>query len=138
MNVKDAVFCNSCTLAIIGYIDLKSYKIPNSLILGWLTFIVFNSMMYDKPLSMVAIIASLVTVGIYYPLRHLVKCSAGDFKLFAVLMLAFGLEDALIICFLSMLICFIPLASGIKKVSIGTTTFFAYITFLLFKMGAVI
>ena len=132
------VRCNLITLAIIGFLDLKHNWIPNAIILGWLTTIFFGFNIVSIPVNPSSVGLSLVTVGIFFPLRRIVKCCAGDFKLYAVLMLTMEPSDSLGVCFMSMAISLIPLASGIKYVPIGLTTLFGYVTFLLFRIGEMI
>lgn len=132
------VRCNLITLAIIGYLDLKINRIPNAILLGWITTIIFSFNLVTMPFNLSSVALSLVTVGIYFPLRQIVKCYAGDFKLFAVLMLMLEPKESLCICFISLIISLIPLASGIKQVPLGLTTLFGYVTFLLFRIGELI
>ena len=132
------VRCNLITLAILGYLDFKKNWIPNVILLGWIITMIFSLIIVSTPINPSSVALSLVVVGIFFPLRQIVECNAGDFKLFAVLMLALKPMDSLLICFIAMLISLYLLASGIKKVPIALTTFFGYITFLLLKAGAVI
>lgn len=132
------VRCNLITLAIIGYLDLKHNRIPNAILLGWVITLIFCFLLVITPFNPYSVFLSLAIVGIFFPLRRIVMCYAGDFKLFAVLMLALEPKESLCICFLSMIISLIPLASGIKYVPLGLTTFFGYVTFLLFRIGEII
>ena len=129
---------NLVTLAIIGYLDFKQGRIPNAILLGWIATIITVFSIVGTPLNPSSIAASLITVGIYYPLRQMVKCCAGDFKLYAVMMLSLEPKDSLCICFISMLISLYPLASGNRYVPLGLMTFFGYITFLLLRLGEII
>lgn len=122
---------NIFSLAILGYIDYKIYKIPNVILVAWVTSICVINLYSAIPLNAQTIILSGLTAGMYIPLRQIVRCEAGDFKLFAVIVLATGPNYALSICLISMLISLIPLASGIKRVPLALTTFFGYIAFLL-------
>ena len=117
------VATNIMTLTTLGYIDYWYYKIPNVILVGWAMTIV----------SIQSIVFALVIAGSYIPLRQIVKCSAGDFKLFAVLGLACGSHITLVICLITMLISLIPLSGGAKKVPIAFTTLLGYTAFLLFK-----
>ena len=132
------VRCNLITLAILGYLDFKKNWIPNVILLGWIITMIFSLIIVSTPINPSSVALSLVVVGIFFPLRQIVECNAGDFKLFAVLMLALEPKESLCICFLSMIISLIPLASGIKYVPLGLTTFFGYVTFLLFRIGEII
>lgn len=125
--------CNVMTLAILGYLDLKKKWIPNVVLLGWAATIITCFLIGTTPINPSSVILSLAVIGIFYPLRRIVKCFAGDFKLYAVLMLAMEPKDSLWICFISMLISLFSFASGIKVVPMALVTFFGYITFLLFK-----
>lgn len=131
------VATNILTLTILGYVDYKIYKIPNVIIVAWLTTILVIRLICSTPITKVSIISALVTAGIYFPLRQMVKCEAGDFKLYAVLMLASEPINALMICFLSMIFSLIPLAGGVKKVPISLVTLFGYTTFLLIMKGEI-
>lgn len=127
------ILLNIISLATLGYIDLKTYKIPNAILMGWTLAIISNHVICSIPLSIHTLISAFLTAGMYIPLRQVVKCSGGDFKLFAVIMLATGPTSALIICLISMTISLIPLACGLKRVPIAFLTFLAYTAFLLLK-----
>ena len=128
------------SLAILGIIDFKSYKIPNVILCGWLGTIVFNELLFSitPKITISIIMDAIIVAGSYIPLRQIVKCSPGDFKLFAVLVIAVGTLDMLTILFITMLIALFPLASGIKKVPIAFLTFFGYIAFLLIQSEGII
>ena len=130
--------CNLITLAILGFFDLKTGMIPNAILLGWIGTHIVNLSFSATHISLFSIAMSLLVVGIFYPLRRIVRSSAGDFKLYAAMMLIIDPIDSLYICFITMLISLIPLASGIKMVPIALTTFFGYITFLLLRLGEII
>lgn len=130
--------CNLITLAILGFFDLKAGLIPNAILLGWTATHIVNLSFGGTHISLFSVAMSLLVVGIFYPLRRIVKCSAGDFKLYATMMLIMNPIDSLHICIISMLISLIPLASGIKMVPIAFTTFFGYITFLLLRLGEIV
>lgn len=132
------VRCNLITLAILGYLDLKKKWIPNVILCGWIVTIITCFRVVRTPINSSSIALSLIVVGIFYPLRQIVKCSAGDFKLYAVLMLALEPMESLMVCFISMIVCLFPLASGIKTIPVAFATFFGYVTFLLLKMGEMI
>ncbi len=121
------------TLTTLGYIDFKTYKIPNAILSGWLLIIIMNYLMRTVSFHTSWVISAFVTAGMYYPIRHVAKCSAGDFKLYAILMLTDEPQNILMICFISMIISLIPLACGVKKVPIALTTLFGYIAFLLIR-----
>lgn len=130
--------CNLITLAILGFFDLKTGMIPNAILLGWIGTHIVNLSFSATHISPFSIAMSLLVVGIFYPLRCIARSSAGDFKLYAAMMLIIDPIDSLYICFITMLISLIPLASGIKMVPIALTTFFGYITFLLLRLGEMI
>ena len=129
---------NLVTLAIIGYLDFKEKRIPNAVLLGWIATIITNLSIVGTPLNPSSVAMSLVTVGIFFPLRRIAKCNAGDFKLYAVMMLSLEPQDSLYISLISMMISLIPLASGIRYVPLGLTTFIGYVTFLLLRLGEII
>ena len=128
------------SLAILGIIDFKSYKIPNVILCGWLGTMVFDSLMFSiaPKITILSIMDALIVAGSYIPLSKIVKCSPGDFKLFAILTIAIGITDMSTVLFITMLIALFPLASGIKKVPIAFLTFFGYIAFLLMKSEGII
>lgn len=130
--------CNLITLAILGYFDLKTGLIPNAILLGWIGTHIANLSFSGTHISSFSVAMSLLIVGIFYPLRCIAKCSAGDFKLYAAMMLIIEPKDSLCICFITMLISLFPLVSGIKMVPLALTTFFGYITFLLLRVGEII
>ena len=130
---KLSVLLTLISLATLGYIDLKTYKIPNAVLIAWVLSIIYEHYISTIPLSTSSIILAIVIAGIYIPLRQVVRCSAGDFKLFAVIMLATGPQNTLLVCMLSMILSLIPLTCGLKKVPIAFTTFLAYTAFLFFK-----
>ena len=132
------VRCNLITLAILGYLDLKKKWIPNVILLAWIATLIAISLLALTPINPSSILAALTIVGIFYPMRRMVECSAGDFKLYAIIMLASEPEDSLCICLISMILSLIPLASGIKIVPIALMTFFGYITFLLLRLGEIL
>lgn len=129
---------NLITLAILGFTDFKLYRIPNAIILGWVATILACFNIVSTPINPSSVALSLATVGIYFPLRRIVRCYAGDFKLFAAMMLSLEPNESLCICILTMLISLIPLASGIRYVPLGLTTFLGYVTFLFFGLGEII
>lgn len=128
------------SLAVLGIIDFKSYKIPNIILCGWLGTMVFDSLMFSiaPKITILSIMDALIVAGSYIPLSKIVKCSPGDFKLFAILTIAIGITDMSTVLFITMLIALFPLASGIKKVPIAFLTFFGYIVFLLMKSEGII
>lgn len=126
---------NIITLTILGCIDYKTYKIPNVVLMGWFfSVIMIKCLTGTIPIDANSITFALVIAGIYFPLRQIVKCSAGDFKLFAVLGLIYGSHITLVICFITMIISLIPLVCGVKKVPIAFTTLLGYTAFLLLKI----
>lgn len=120
------------SLTALGYIDYKVYKIPNAILLGWLLTILVNCLNSVVPIRTNMVVSALVTVGIFYPIRQVVKCNAGDFKLYAVMMLTDDPFNILTICLISMIISLVPMAVGVKKVPLALMTLFGYITFCLF------
>ena len=127
------IVLNIVTLAALGFIDLVKYKIPNSILCGWiLTYMVFLSNGYATPVSLKSrVIASLLVTGSYYLFRRIVKCNAGDFKFFGSITLISGISDSSKIVFIACLISLLPLAWGVKKVQLGLMAFFGYIAFLI-------
>ena len=127
-------FMNVITLAVLGYIDYVNYKIPNVILCGWLvtTMVMLKDL---TPIKLSTILVSLLVTGSYIPLRHIVKCNAGDFKLYGVLTVSKGLNDALWIILITQVFSVFPWASGIKKIQMASVTFFGYIAFLLLKIG---
>ena len=123
---------NVITLTILGVIDYKTYKIPNIVLMGWVITILTMFHLQSIPIKTQTLVLCGITAGMFFPLRQIVRCNAGDFKLFAVIMLAMDLHSALIIILISMLLSLIPLACGVKKVPIALMTFFGYTAFLLF------
>lgn len=123
---------NIISLAALGYIDYKIYKIPNAILLGWILTILVNCLNSVIPIRTNMVVSALVTVGIFYPIRQVVKCNAGDFKLYAVMMLTDDPFNILTICFISMIISLVPMAVGVKKVPLALMTLFGYVTFCLF------
>ena len=128
------------SLAVLGIVDFKSYKIPNVILCGWLGTMVFKAIMFSVTpmITISSILYALIVAGSYIPLGQIVKCSPGDFKLFAILSIAIGITDMLTVLFITMLIALFPLASGIKKVPIAFLTFFGYIAFLLMQSEGII
>ena len=126
---------NLITLTTLGYIDFKTFKIPNSILCGWILTITFIYLISTISFNINSLIGASLIILIYYPLRKVVKCNAGDFKLFAVLMLTDTPYRVLQVCFISMLISLIPLVSGVKKVPVALTTLFGYGAFLLTNIG---
>ena len=132
------VRCNIVTLAILGFLDLKKHLIPNVVLLGWILTLIFILFMSATPINPSSVILSLAVVGIFFPLRQIVNCNAGDFKLYAILMLIHEPTESLWICFLSMIISLYPLTSGNKIVPLALTTLFGYVTFLLLRLGEIV
>lgn len=127
---------NLMTLAVLGYTDFVSYKIPNAILCGWLgTLIFFYYLGSVTPRDIIPIMFSaLIVSGSYIPLRRIVKCSAGDFKLFAVLTVAIGLDNMLTTLLITSLLGLFPLACGLKRIPIAFITCFGYIAFLLMNL----
>lgn len=132
---KLLMLLNIISLSILGYVDYKIYIIPNIILLAWAVSTYVIHLISAIPISAHTIILAGITAGMYIPLRQIVKCEGGDFKLFAVIVLATGPNYALSICLISMFISLIPLVSGIKKVPLALMTFFGYIAFLLLRKG---
>lgn len=133
---------NFVTLAILGYIDLAKYKIPNVILAMWLVteiMIKINVFCLNAPQYLGKLIFVFVaTTGIYLLLSRVVECNAGDFKLYGVLTAIYGTEQMLVILFISSLISLYPLASGCKKVPCAFFTFFGYLAFQLLKYEGII
>lgn len=136
---------NVITLAVIGYIDYASYKIPNVVICGWLCTIVALKINRSTPISsettmyiVHTLLVSLLVAGSFIPLSHVVECNAGDFKLFGMLVATKGLEDTLLIILISLSYSIFPFAGGVKKIPIGFLTFFGYIAFLIFRKEGIL
>ena len=131
---------NIITLAFIGYIDYASYKIPNVILCGWLWTFLYISLNGTTPFTSLipTLLVSALVTGSFIPLSHVVKCSAGDFKLFGMLTATMGLEDTLWIVVITLSFSFFPFASGIKKVPLGFLTFFGYIVFLFFRKDGIL
>lgn len=127
---------NLLTLCVIGVIDYVKYKIPNEILVLWLIAntitIIINSTTAFKTI-MLSAFAFFLVAGSIIPLSFIVKCSAGDFKLFGTLAAVLGLENSLKVIFISSIISIFPLASGIKKIQLGFCTFIGYIAFLLLR-----
>lgn len=128
------------SLAMLGIIDFKSYKIPNVILCGWLGTIVVDDLLFSitPKITITSMMGAIIVAGSYIPLRQIVKCSPGDFKLFAILSIAIGATNMSTVLFITMLIALFPLASGIKKVPIAFLTFFGYIAFLLMQSEGII
>lgn len=128
------------SLAMLGIIDFKSYKIPNVILCGWLGTIVVDDLLFSitPKITITSMMGAIIVAGSYIPLRQIVKCSPGDFKLFAILSIAIGVTNMSTVLFITMLIALFPLASGIKKVPIAFLTFFGYIAFLLMQSEGII
>jgi Flp pilus assembly protein protease CpaA len=125
---------NVITLTILGVIDYKTYKIPNVVLIGWVMTTLFVIQLGAIPIKTQSIVLCGITAGMYFPLRRIVACYAGDFKLFAAIMLAMDLHSALITIFVSMIISLIPLACGVRKVPLALMTLFGYTAFLIFTL----
>ena len=127
---------NLCSLATLGYIDYKIYKIPNVILCGWLgTTIALTKLgcVTPRDIHETVMVVCMVT-GSYIPLRRIARCNAGDFKLFAVLTLVSGVDCMLTTLFITLLITLLPFSCGVEKVPIAFTTYFGYIAFLLMHM----
>ena len=126
-------YINLCTLAILGYIDYTRYKIPNVILCGWFGTLIcmdlISGAISNKYIE--SLVGMFIVTGSYIPLRLIVKVSAGDFKLYAVIAFAMGIDNMLCILFISSLISLFPLASGVKQVPMAFSTYFGYIAFLL-------
>lgn len=132
---------NLISLASIAYIDYKRYKIPNVLICGWmltLTHLASQNGVTNMVSISKTLIASLLVTGLYFPLRQIVNCNAGDFKLFGGLAVSLGLSNALKVIFISLSFSVFPFASGMKKIPIGFLSFIGYVTFLVFSRKGLI
>lgn len=131
---------NIITLAFIGYIDYASYKIPNVILCGWLWTFLYISLNGTTPfISLIStFLVSLLVAGSFIPLSHVVKCSAGDFKLFGMLSATMGFKDTLWIILISSTYSVFLFASGVKKVPLGFLTFFGYIVFLFLRKDGVL
>lgn len=132
------------TLAVIGYIDYASYKIPNVVLCGWLCTVVAlinrSTPISSETTIYIAktLLVSLLVAGSFIPLSHVVECNAGDFKLFGMLVATKGLDDTLLIILITLSFSVSPFAGGVKKIPIGFLTFFGYIAFLLFRREGIL
>ena len=126
------ILANVITLTILGIIDFKIYKIPNIVLVGWVITIFIMFRLNTIPIKTQSLVLAGLTTGIYFPLRQIVKCNGGDFKLFAVIMLAMEPYSALATIFISMILSLIPLVSGVKKVPMAYTMLLGYTAFLFF------
>lgn len=107
---------NLISLAVIGYIDYMRFKIQNVILIGWIaTFIVINQM-YSTNICInpSEIIASTFVAGSIIPLRRIVKCHAGDFKLYGILTATMELKDKAIILLTHLYISMFPMVKGVK------------------------
>lgn len=133
---------NFLTLAVLGYIDYVRFKIPNVIICGWLGTFFIIKILSSSPTNfytlITTLIASTLVTGSYFPLHHIVKCNAGDFKLFGVLTAINGLDDTLWIILITISFSVFPFAIGIKKIQIASYTFFGYIAFLFLRRGGIV
>ena len=125
------------TLALLGYIDLKTYTIPNVILLGWMITII-SLRIGTTSISHLHIGLSVIIVGAYIPLKHIAKCQGGDVKLYALLALTHTADDAMVIILISMLLSLIPMALGVKNIPLAFTTFLGYITFLFLRMEGMV
>lgn len=129
---------NVVTLACLGIIDFVTYKIPNAVLIGWIVTSIFinnlgGTITIDDNIKNV--LFSLLVAGSFIPMRHIVYCNAGDFKLYGVLTAIIGVKNALIVLFMTCIMSFFPLASGVKRVQLAFVTYFGYIAFLIFISG---
>ena len=129
---------NLASLVCLGIIDFVTYKIPNVLLTGWIVTSIFINIM-DGTITISDTIQnavfSLLVAGSFIPLRHIVYCNAGDFKLYGVITVILGIKTAMVILFVTCVMSFFPLASGVKKVQLAFLTLFGYIAFLIFISG---
>jgi len=65
----------------------------------------------------------------------MVRVSAGDMKLFSLLVNYMGREKGLYIIFISLIISIFPLLRGVKKVPIAFCSLLGLSAFLLFNKG---
>ena len=123
---------------LLAYFDLKFYKIPNIIIvLSELTRISILSISHIDIVSIMIRTSSnyIVFFLLYLLLTPMVKVSAGDMKLFSLLMNFLGREKGLYIIFISLIISIFPLLRGVKKVPIAFCSLLGLIAFLLFGKG---
>lgn len=127
---------NVITLIALGYIDYTSYKIPNVILCVWLGTLLFYFFPNGTTPGEIipTVIGAFIVAGSYIPLRRIVRCSAGDFKLFVVLTVAIGVDDMLTTLAISSVTSLFPLACGVKRLPMAFITCFGYIAFLLSKM----
>ena len=124
---------NLSTLILLGYIDFVTFKIPNVVLCGWLgTCILFHLIGCTTPQDIdSSIIGIVIVAGSYFLLKRIVSCSAGDFKLFAVLIVAIGLDNMITTLTITLLISLYPLVCGVKRNPLAFTACLGYIAFLL-------
>lgn len=130
------VSINLLSLAILGFLDAVSFRIPNVILCGWLGTTLIFGLMYDPTVIRYlpsALIASLLVTGLYTPLRRIVRCSAGDFKLYGLLTVSLGNDVMLKVLLISLIFSIFSFASGIRKVPLATCTFFGYVAYLIFR-----
>ncbi len=131
---------NLITLAILAYIDYMYFKIPNIILCGWLGTLIYLKYICGTipEVSIPKVIVFLIVPGSYILLRRIVRCSAGDFKLFLVIAVAIGFNNMLVTLLITCLISIIPLASGLKRIPMAFIAYFGYIAFLLLRSKSIV
>ena len=105
--------------------------------LSELTRIIFLSINHIDIVSIIIRTSSnyLIFFLLYLILSTKVRVSAGDMKLFSLLLSFQGRERGLVIIFISLVISIFPLLKGVKKVPLALMSLFGLVTFLLINKG---
>lgn len=92
-------------LVIIAFVDIKSFRIPNVLILaGALTGMIMTLMSYEAEDVFKRVISALIIFSVFYPFFLMRGIGAGDIKLFAMSALYFDGNRIFIYIALTMVI----------------------------------
>ncbi|MBQ2406511.1 MAG: prepilin peptidase [Lachnospiraceae bacterium] len=92
-------------LVIIAFVDIKSFRIPNVLILaGTLTGTIMTLMSYEAKDVFKRVISALIIFSVFYPFFLMRGIGAGDIKLFAMSALYFDGNRIFIYIALTMVI----------------------------------
>lgn len=120
---------------ILTYYDLEFYKIPNVIIL--ISEIIRIIILSINHIDIVYIIIRtssnyIIFFLLYLILKIKIKVSAGDMKLFSLMVNYLGREKGLLVIFISLLISIFPLLKGAKKVPMSFMALLSLSAFSLF------
>lgn len=123
------------TLIILSYFDLRFFKIPNIIILLSEFIRILLSINHIGIINEIIKTSStyIIFFLLYLILKSKVEISAGDMKLYSLLVNFLGVDIGLKVIFISLIMSIFPLLKGVKKVPMAFVLMLSFTAFLFLK-----